>query len=176
MYSEVGYLLLKPVIEGRTFVRHPTTGFEGGFPHSDIRGSKLVRSSPRLFAAYHVLHSLRVPRHPPNALQALDRSHYQCPPAPSASRPRGKRTAFHRSTAEPTMDLERPVSHERSPSTRRSGCVSLAAHPWITRKPGQLFSSRCQSGGEVRQKNQKPEVRSTRPPPLISGFRFSSLV
>ena len=48
-------------------------------PHSDIRGSKLVRSSPRLFAAYHVLHSLRVPRHPPNALKALDRSHHQCP-------------------------------------------------------------------------------------------------
>jgi hypothetical protein len=51
-----------------------------GFPHSDIRGSKLVRSSPRLFAAYHVLHRLRVPRHPPNALKALDRSHCRCPP------------------------------------------------------------------------------------------------
>src|SRR5205085_2957112 len=53
-----------------------------GFPHSEIRGSKLVRSSPRLIAAYHVLHRLRVPRHPPNALKALDRSHYQCPPPP----------------------------------------------------------------------------------------------
>ena len=43
-----------------------------GFPHSDIVGSKLVRSSPTLFAAYHVLHRLSVPRHPPNALNALD--------------------------------------------------------------------------------------------------------
>src|SRR3546814_1056655 len=43
-----------------------------GFPHSDIVGSKLVRSSPTLFAAYHVLHRLSVPRHPPNALIALD--------------------------------------------------------------------------------------------------------
>jgi hypothetical protein len=51
----------------------------GGFPHSDIRGSKLVRNSPRLFAAYHVLHRLRVPRHPPNALKALDRSHCLMP-------------------------------------------------------------------------------------------------
>ena len=28
----------------------------GGFPHSDIPGSKLVDSSPRLFAVFHVLH------------------------------------------------------------------------------------------------------------------------
>ena len=53
---------------------------EGGFPHSEILGSKLVRSSPRLIAAYHVLHRLSAPRHPPNALKALDRSHDRCPP------------------------------------------------------------------------------------------------
>src|SRR5712691_2042050 len=52
---------------------------EGGFPHSEIRGSKLVRSSPRLIAAYHVLHRLSAPRHPPDALKALDRSHHRCP-------------------------------------------------------------------------------------------------
>ena len=45
---------------------------KGGFPHSDIHGSKLVRSSPWLFAAYHVLHRLSTPRHPPNALKTLD--------------------------------------------------------------------------------------------------------
>ena len=50
-----------------------------GFPHSEIRGSKLIRSSPRLIAAYHVLHRLSAPRHPPNALKALDRSHDRCP-------------------------------------------------------------------------------------------------
>src|SRR5437870_11557713 len=53
---------------------------EGGFPHSEILGSKLVRSSPRLIAAYHVLHRLSAPRHPPNALKALDHSHCRCPP------------------------------------------------------------------------------------------------
>ena len=46
--------------------------------HSEIHGSKLVRSSPWLIAAYHVLHRLLPPRHPPNALKSLDRSHYQC--------------------------------------------------------------------------------------------------
>ena len=44
----------------------------GGFPHSEIPGSKLVLSSPGLIAEYHVLHRLLLPRHPPNALFALD--------------------------------------------------------------------------------------------------------
>ena len=39
-----------------------------GFPHSEIHGSKLIRSSPWLIAAYYVLHRLSTPRHPPNAL------------------------------------------------------------------------------------------------------------
>ena len=62
---------------------------EGGFPHSEILGSKLVRSSPRLIAAYHVLHRLSAPRHPPNALKTLDHSHDRCPrPPPSGARQR----------------------------------------------------------------------------------------
>ena len=40
-----------------------------GFPHSEIHGSKLTRSSPWLIAACHVLHRLSTPRHPPNALK-----------------------------------------------------------------------------------------------------------
>ena len=44
----------------------------GGFPHSEIHGSKLILSSPWLIAEYHVLHRLLLPRHPPNALFALD--------------------------------------------------------------------------------------------------------
>ena len=40
----------------------------GGLPHSDTCGSRPVCGSPQLFAAYHVLHSLREPRHPPYAL------------------------------------------------------------------------------------------------------------
>ena len=42
-----------------------------GFPHSDIRGSMDICSSPRLFAAYHVFRRLSVPRHPPCALSCL---------------------------------------------------------------------------------------------------------
>ena len=39
-----------------------------GFPHSDSHGSRLISSSPWLFAAFHVLRRLSVPRHPPLAL------------------------------------------------------------------------------------------------------------
>jgi hypothetical protein len=42
-----------------------------GFPHSEIPGSTPVCGSPRLFAAYHVLHRLPSPRHPPCALSSL---------------------------------------------------------------------------------------------------------
>jgi hypothetical protein len=40
---------------------------DGGLPHSEIPGSMLVSSSPRLFAASHVLHRHATPRHPPHA-------------------------------------------------------------------------------------------------------------
>src|SRR5216684_1260525 len=45
--------------------------YRGGFPHSEIPGSKPVCGSPRLIAACHVLHRLRLPRHPPCALSSL---------------------------------------------------------------------------------------------------------
>ena len=41
------------------------------FPHSDISGSKDICSSPKLFAACHVLHRLLVPRYSPYALCSL---------------------------------------------------------------------------------------------------------
>ena len=52
-----------------------TEVFSAGFPHSDIGGSPDICSSPPLFAAYHVLHRLSVPRHPPCALSCLTFRH-----------------------------------------------------------------------------------------------------
>ena len=42
-----------------------------GLPHSEISGSKPACGSPKLIAAYHVLHRLLAPRHPPCALCSL---------------------------------------------------------------------------------------------------------
>ena len=57
----------------------PTYGFSrgcpgitpDGFPHSEIFGSTPVCGSPKLIAAYRVLHRLLAPRHPPYALSSL---------------------------------------------------------------------------------------------------------
>ena len=63
MFQFPGFALLKKGV---------TDGLpSAGFPHSDIPGSSLACSSPRLFAACHVLPRRSVPRHPPCALSRL---------------------------------------------------------------------------------------------------------
>ena len=69
----------RPRLEKTTPKGHGLAKVEGGFPHSEIHGSMPVRGSPWLIAAYHVLHRLSAPRHPPDTLKTLDRSHYRCP-------------------------------------------------------------------------------------------------
>ena len=39
-----------------------------GLSHSEIHGSRVICTYPWLIAAYHVLHRLDEPRHPPSAL------------------------------------------------------------------------------------------------------------
>ena len=62
-----------PALPSRPYEFRPRYGgiTRRGFPHSDIPGSKLVCSSPRLIAAYCVLHRLLAPRHSPYALSSL---------------------------------------------------------------------------------------------------------
>ena len=50
------------------FAHYATSLQLARFPHSDMYGSPDICSSPYLFAAYHVLHRLWEPRHPPCAL------------------------------------------------------------------------------------------------------------
>jgi hypothetical protein len=72
--------LLNPMYSGSRYLDRPTVDCRkainsrasGGLPHSDIHGSKPIPGSPWLNAGYHVLHRLLLPRHPPNALFALD--------------------------------------------------------------------------------------------------------
>ena len=73
-----------------------------GFPHSEIRGSRDICSSPRLIAACHVLLRLLMPRHSPCALSnltyrrrsslhsvsALAKTPYPLPPSPPPSQTR----------------------------------------------------------------------------------------
>ena len=65
-----------------TLIRYCRTGF----PHSDISGSMLICSSPKLFAACHVLHRLLMPRHSPCALISLTSSQQTSYPSPCRRR------------------------------------------------------------------------------------------
>ena len=71
------YFLFLQVLRCFSSLRSPPTSSRipalqaGGLSHSEIRGSRDICSYPRLIAAYHVLHRLREPRHPPCALSYL---------------------------------------------------------------------------------------------------------
>ena len=54
--------------------RRMTEYCSAGFPHSEISGSMLMCSSPKLIAACHVLLRLLMPRHSPCALSSLTSS------------------------------------------------------------------------------------------------------
>ena len=102
------------------------------FPHSDIPGSQLAYSSPRLFAVSHVLHRLLSPRHPPYALSSLTLrlARNQLPPR---SRGSGAATGSATRTA-PGTPRRRAGHFRRLPMTfsiRLSMIgIPLARHPW----------------------------------------------
>ncbi len=77
----------------------------GGLPHSEIWGSMPIPGSPQLIAGYHVLHRLLLPRHPPNALLALDPIQRRTGNPTQASRPASKGRPF---VARPRLILPAP--------------------------------------------------------------------
>ncbi len=105
---------------------------KGGFPHSEICGSKGARASPHLIAACHVLHRLSAPRHPSEALQRLIVS--QQNPCMSCAQP-GERCPSSSDTHGficQTMSSLKPVLK-----------ANLLA--------GQILHSRCQSPDHLRR-------------------------
>ena len=106
-------------------------GMSGGFPHSEIPGSKGALASPGLIAECHVLHRLLPPRHPPNALIALDPSRKT-----TGDRPEGHPDAFPRPAwffhHVPYERRDRPCSCElaRTPSSTVSILDLERVDPW----------------------------------------------
>ena len=81
VFSSSGYLdvSVPRVSSLRLWIHRSVTRLQrAGLPHSEIHGSKLACSSPRLIAAYHVLRRLLMPRHPPCALCILEPDHFTC--------------------------------------------------------------------------------------------------
>jgi hypothetical protein len=134
------------------------SSLEGGLPHSEIHGSKGARPSPQLIAACHVLHRLSTPRHPPNALESLDRS----------------------SSIKAFMHGEDCAAILRSRHTRPSRVNALddvKVHPMP--QSAALARTDEPSIHDVNRRacaRQKPEIRSQKPqvPTPISGKEFLS--
>ena len=77
MFHFTGFRVLHPIVfRNRRLNITPVR-----LPHSEIFGSKRICRSPKLNAAYHVLHRLLAPRHPLCALSSLIN------PLPTTSRP-----------------------------------------------------------------------------------------
>jgi hypothetical protein len=80
MFSSVGYSLLsypaifylpRLALLDYEFIQQYLDVTQDGLSHTEIHGSMLVCSSPRLIATYYVLLRLLAPRHPPFALSSL---------------------------------------------------------------------------------------------------------
>ena len=133
-----------------------------GFPHSEIPGSKLIRSSPRLIAAYYVLHRLHAPRHPLDALKTLDRSHYRCP---LPNQPLLKRSVHLRTRTNDPHLLEMWIGFDRSDQKRTRIHVHL-----LSLSLGRDQTSSNASLYDVeRSGHRHPKV--SRQPNLLSDLR-----
>ena len=103
-----------------------------------MSGSKPVRGSPNLIAAYHVLHRLSAPRHPPDTLKTLDRFHYRCP-HPSAGGP-GAGAAHATPPRSGPRSIQRPLLHLHPTESPRSagsheGQGGSVRHPPVPSPP-----------------------------------------
>ena len=125
-----------------------------GLPHSEISGSQLVYSSPKLIAVSHVLLRLLMPRHPPFALSslALFNKYYQlktlCPKCFSTQAfaqmphilpkmPHTLLILYNRSVYNEILNLSQSISivtqysffKERAETARSSDAVASFPHP-----------------------------------------------
>jgi hypothetical protein len=113
-----------------------------GLPHSEIRGSTVACTSPRLIAACHVLHRLSAPRHPPCALTTLGQIQFF-----NQSRPTSKYAYCARSALQTHVVKQLP--------TRADARADRCCSPGIGGSSGRPVSafgpktySRLQKGGD----------------------------
>ena len=97
----------------------------GGLPHSGIRGSMPADGSPRLNAAFHALHRLVAPRHPPCALISSAPRNTPC----RANRIELDQFVYPIIQRSP---LQRPTPKELNPSLTR-GMTDMSTHMLLLR-------------------------------------------
>ena len=116
-----------------------------GLPHSAISGSPRVCHSPELLAAYHGLHRLCVPRHPPHAFLRLTTIDVR----QAELRALFQRVTFScenvisiKDSINPTIYHVHPLSNSTDPrfSLRRTGSDN---REWVDRMCRDEATTRC---------------------------------
>ena len=137
LLTESRLMSFPPVTEMFQFTGFASRGYgfttrcrrSGGLPHSEIPGSKPARGSPGLIAACYVLHRLSTPRHPPNALLALeprDSMHRRQP----AHSPRDLSPSDH-ARAAPPRGRSGPARHQTSSRCQTAAPPFGGARPYF---------------------------------------------
>jgi hypothetical protein len=158
-------------------------------PHSEILGSKPVCGSPKLIAAYHVLHRLLAPRHSPYALSSLTIMNSEL--TLTAARLPGPRHAIAPCTLPPPTPLHAPTdfvvgknyrlqdiqlskTNMRSADARASfvsagtSDSTIRAQPGASRsvKPVNFLDASLSHDGRLPQRGVRPEERGRAPGPF----------
>ena len=130
---------------------------KGGFPHSEIAGSKGASASPALIAACHVLLRLSTPRHPSEALQRLivsQQNPCMADPPPGKRWGAGPRLVLlaRRCLLEPDLKAyEGPVKfflHNVNAASPRAGrkLFPRSARPWWSQTESNRRHPACKAG------------------------------
>ena len=114
------------------FVQRRMTGYcPAGLPHSDIPGSMDICSSPRLFAACHVLLRLLMPRHSPCALSSLTCGVTSYAWGAASSSLSAFVDVFPRSAAPPSSTFKR-FAGLKVDLGARSACFAVSENSWFS--------------------------------------------
>ena len=143
-----------PGFASYTYVFRARHRLSGGCPHSEIYGSEIFVSATTRSLSQRTtyLHRLSAPRHPPNTLKALDRSHYRYPPARNDG-------SISQTRTRPVMSLRRIQSAGGQALPRLRHAVRLCDR---TAAPIILFSSRCQELAGAAETPTAPQISSSR--------------
>jgi hypothetical protein len=140
----------------------------GGFPHSDIPGSKIAPISPGLFAGCHVLHRLRAPRHPPNALTSLERES-----SLPRTKPQAEKTQLPREKLAQSASIQIPTGTRRRPKPIHPSKTQIQ-HPAKTERRNKPIKKQTRTWWRRSDSNRRPpackagalptELRPPKPP------------
>ena len=129
---------------------------KGGFPHSEITGSKGASASPVLIAACHVLHRLSTPRHPSEALQRLIVSQQNSCVVYSArlERCRGTTPDFCQTMSSSRTETSKlrgaghvlPLRYQCTPTRRPTANLNAITRSWWSQTESNRRHPACKAG------------------------------